>query len=240
MESATDFELAQSRIATRRRYRQSFFLWLAIFIVLIAGNVIFGSFLGGATILAQGIAFFMAFVNGVRWFYQSPFFVPQETLIKREMVWLFGEDWQDFTDAQEYIFAQDRIRKRRLGRWLFFFHIPLFLFANWLLLGISQMFTQYGTGRPDEIAVKIAFYGVVGLWTVFLIYHAIQAFPTAGMLAKRERKAAEELQHELQNMRPQKVKNEDKLKRHPLYGIGDDGELIELNEDDEKPKRGDS
>jgi hypothetical protein len=59
-------------------------------------------------------------------------------------------------------------------------------------------------------------------------------------LAKIERKAGEELRRELQSIRPEKLKFQEKRKHQPVYEVGDDGELVELSEydefEDDKPK----
>ena len=76
---------------------------------------------------------------------------------------------------------------------------------------------------------------------IYLLWGIRRNFPSQSRLAKIERKAGEELRRELQAIRPEKTKFQDKPKRQTVYEIGDDGELVELDENDAfeggKPKR---
>jgi hypothetical protein len=74
-------------------------------------------------------------------------------------------------------------------------------------------------------------YGISGIWLLFLLSHTINTFPTSKMLARRERKVGKNLQMEIDNMYPSKTKNSEKPKRDIQYKIGDDGELVEIEDE---------
>jgi hypothetical protein len=107
-------------------------------------------------------------------------------------------------------------------------------------------FAIYGTFdfavQYRELSLQPLCLSVPILWTIFLLLpHALQAFPTDGMLVRRERKVARKLQAEIDSVHPDKLKNDEKLKRDKRYIVGDDGELEEVEDEitqlEDKPKR---
>src|SRR5207302_3551373 len=82
-------------------------------------------------------------IQGIRVYYDSPRHVFPKDRIAQEMTWLYGEDWANTTSTEEYTFAEDRIRKRRMGRWMFVIHLVLFLPVNGLILYIMSRVMPY-------------------------------------------------------------------------------------------------
>jgi hypothetical protein len=233
MTETIDFQLAQIRLKDRQRKQSLLLLWLALFCTTIIMNVIFGGIVEWWVPLEIFTAL-MVVVKAIQLYYSSPRRSIRSELIEQEMDWLFGLDWREHTGPQEYTFAQDRIRKRRLERWLFALHLLAFVpISTFFLSGISFLASYGQPGGEICIAVPLT-------WLVFLLFpHGIRAFPTKEMLANREQRAGEALWLELQKMRPEKLKTKAKPKRDVKYVVGDDGELVEveLEETDEKSKR---
>jgi uncharacterized membrane protein len=232
--SLTDFELAQERLKTHQRTRTLALLWFGAFGLLILLTIPMGGDVAGTLFPFMVLALFMSAFYGLQACYSSPQKLLDKTLIEKEMIWLFEETWRDNTGAFEYTFAQDRIRSRRRNRLIFVMHLLLFLPIN--------AFALFAGFAPPTTGLEQLCLTVPIIWTVFLLLpHAIQAFPTAGMLARRERKVAQNLQAEIDSMYPSKSKNEEKAKTDNQYRVGDDGELVEIEGDelleDEKPKR---
>jgi hypothetical protein len=210
-----EYELAQKRIQAWRRKRNDtialvVFIALVSAVCLLAGNSAFVC--GLPFILLAGL---FALSNVIELYYHAH--APSEADMAQEMVWLFGDDWREMTGAQEYALAQDRIRERRIGRWVLPVHIALYtLAAGVILLPIRPM--------PPLV------YGLFGLWLIGLFFHARHTFPSLENLARRERKAGEAIRRELELLTPEKRKHEEKPKR--AYALGDDGEIVELMNED--------
>ena len=235
MAQLTEFDLAQKRLKERQRMRTFLILWLAFLLGALFLMVIFPSG-SGLWIILGLIAGVLAASNGLQLRISSPNRMPRPELVEQEMSWLFGEDWRDFTSAQEYAFAQDRIRQRRLGRFGLLLHLIVFVPSAAYLVLIGTFLRSYGEALGNA-ALIVPFAWLIGL----LIPHAWRAFPTKGMLARREQKAGSELLLELRRMRPEKLKNDEKLKRGVQYTVGDDGELVEVSQlDEEKHKHQDT
>ncbi len=231
------FELAQIRLKKRQRKKVLFIIWIVIFCVLIGINIQFGGIDWYWNPL-EIFAIFMMGYYGLQLFYHAPERVPKQQLIENEMLWLFGEDWKDFSGPMEYTFAQDRIRRRQVARWGLYFHLFLFIPINGFnVFYFVPYFLSHSYGEPLAPLLAGVAYGISGIWMLFLLSHAINTFPTLKMLARRERKIGKNLQMEIDNMYPSKAKNGDKPKHNVQYKIGDDGELIEVDAADEKPKR---
>ncbi|MEZ4671663.1 MAG: hypothetical protein R3E39_27480 [Anaerolineae bacterium] len=234
----SEFELAQKRLALRQRHRMFMLLWLGVFGVLVFLTIPFGGAVAGSLLPLTLFTLFMTIFYGLQTYYSSPGRIIKQPLIEQEMTWLFGETWQENTGSFEYTFAQDRIRLRRRNRWLFFLHLLVYVPVNaFVLYGIFDFAVKYREPTMQTICLPIPI-----LWTlVLLLPHALQAFPTDGMLARRERKVAQTLQAEINNMYPTKAKNEEKAKTEKHFRVGDDGELVELDDTpvdlNEKPKR---
>lgn len=235
MQGQTDFEIAQRRIAERQRKRNIFYIWLATLILLILFGLASGGEVCGALFPIGGIIGLIAFAKGIELYYESPGRQTSREQIEEEMLWLFGENWQEAVGTQSYAFAQSRIRQRRKERWLFVVHTLLFVPGSLAIVSIGLTGVKYG--EPSVAAILI----LNAIWLLFFLRHAVNAFPTRGMLARRERKVGEALLLELQSMRPEKLKRKEKPGDASGYTISDDGELIELVEDsdplDDKPKR---
>ena len=231
MQPTSEFELAQKRFKERQRNQFLMIAWFALFCTTMITNVIFGGIVEWWVPLEM-FTLIMAVRKLLQIRYSSPIRTIRVGLIEQEMEWLFGEDWHDYTGAQEYIFAQDRIRKRRMERWGFALHLFAFALAVAFAVNMVLFFAKYG--QPGgEICLAAPL-----IWFAFLLVpHLLRVFPFKFMLARREQNLGETLRLELQRMQPEKRKNEDKPKRNVAYTVGDDGELIEVDRSDDKPKR---
>jgi len=168
----------------------------------------------------------------IEMYYTNPEHAPTEAEIEQEMKWLFGDDWQVIASAQAYALAQDRIRKRRTGKWGFLGHFLLYIPVNcWII--VTALRDQH---NPEGFIIFI-----IAIWIILFVAHALSAFPTRKMLEKRETNFGKTLQFELERLQPEKLKPKEKLKRGKYYQVGDDGELEEVEDEvvrsDEKPKR---
>lgn|GEM_PF-1739672 len=232
MTEITEFELAQKRLKDRQRDWFVLFLSSAIFGMTLVGGSIYGD--GGSCWLPfQLLTAIMAASKALQLYYSSPNRAPRVERIEQEMVWLFGDDWRDVTGAHEYSFAQERIQKRHIDRWFLLPHIIVFLLGSLTLMSIGAAVLNYG-----QAAGWLPF-GIVIVWfSLALLPHCLRAFPTKGMLSRRERRTGEALRRELHRMQPEKLKNEGKPQRETEYVFGDDGEIIELSDfNDPKQKR---
>ncbi|MEP7290651.1 MAG: hypothetical protein ABI835_02660 [Chloroflexota bacterium] len=229
MTQTTEFELAQTHLKDYQRTRTLLMLWSALFAGTLITHLIFGGTLG-CWLPFHAITGVMALTKALRLYYKSPEQLPQIERVEQEMGWLFSDDWRDLTGAHEYGFAQDRIQRRRIDRWEFLIHVILFLLASALLIFGGMTFLNYG----ESVGRYLVLIPVV--WFVLaLLPHCLRAFPTRGMLIRRERRTGDALRRELRRMQPEKLKNEDKSKREVQYTLGDDGELVEAS-DPAQPK----
>lgn len=224
MPEITEFELAQKRLKDRQRDWFVLILSSAIFGMTLVGSSVYGD--GGSCWLPfQILTAIMVVSKALDLYYSSLGRAPRIDRIEQEMVWLFGEEWRDITGAHEYSFAQERIQKRSIDRWLLLPHIIVFLLASMVLVALGTTLLFYGQ------AVGWIPLGIAVVWfALALLPHCLRAFPTESRLARRERRTGEALRRELRRMQPEKLKNEEKSKRHIAYTVGDDGELVELSD----------
>jgi hypothetical protein len=237
VESIADHEIAQKRIDERRRNRDQFYFRLAALTALVFVSIFTGS--GGLSCLLPVLIFvgLVAASKGVELFFSSPHQELPTPLVEQELEWLFGQDWQNSTGSVEYAFAQDRIRKRQIARWKFPIHLLIFGLIYFLI-------TQFINGQfaPFNMTAPVWLYALPLIYLVFLIRHAWSAFPTRGLLERRERAAALTMDRELQAIQPRKLKREETLKPDARYAISGDGELVEVPDSEaqvQKEKRGD-
>jgi hypothetical protein len=218
-----DYDVAQRRMEARERNRDLFLFSLMLTVVLIWLSLGSGQ---SANCMVPIIALvgLITTAKGIQVYYESPHRLPTAKLTEQEMCWLYGEDWANTTSIEEYTFAQDRIRKRRIGRWIFVLHLLVFFPINGFILYLASGITHY-----DEPSGKWLF-GIPALWFIFLLWKAWQAFPTAAMLERRERKAGEAIELEIEALRLDKQKRGEKGKRSTHVVLSDDGELLEVPE----------
>ncbi len=95
----------------------------------------------------------------------------------------------------------------------------LFILVNGLLLPF--LFAEYNGPVPVWLIA------VPAIWALLLLRNFVTAFPTVGMLRRRERAAAEAVELEIQSLQFAKQKRGEKAKRVVL---ADDGELVEIPE----------
>jgi hypothetical protein len=214
---------ALRRLDTRESHRELFYaslMLLAVLILLSLGN----NFTPYCAVPLTALVGLITVAQGIRLYFESPRALPSREGLDQEMYWLYGPDWKSTTSVEESEFALDRIRKRRIGRWMFLLYLPVFLPIIGLILLLAPLFTQY------DPAASPLLYGLPILYLIFLLWKVWQAFPTADRLARRERKAGEALDLELEVLHLDKQKRGEKAKRHSRLVLSDDGELVEVPE----------
>lgn len=193
MQPYSDYEIAQRRIAERQRKKTQFrtsllFVAIPLLITLIDRTV------GACTIPLAVIAGLLVIANGIEWYYSTPEHAPSDADIVQEMMWLFGDDWQDHANAQAYAMAHHRIHMRRLSKWKFIGHLLLFVPINSLIvIGATRNTRPTGTA----ILLVIAF-----VWLVIFINHARSTFPKKEVLSHRETRFGASLQSEMAQLQP--------------------------------------
>ncbi len=233
MQPYSDYEIAQRRIAERRANKSRFQFLLALIAILVFITL---SSSGSAfcTVPIGIIMALFAVSHRIEMYYTNPEHAPTEAEIEKEMEWLFCDDWQEIASAQAYALAQDRIRKRRMGKWGFLGHFLLYIPVNcWII--VTALRDRH---NPEGFIIFI-----IAIWIILFIAHARSAFPTKQSLEKREINFGKTLHFELARLQPEKAKAKEKLKRGKYYQVGDDGELEEVEDEivrlEEKPKRSD-
>jgi 2TM domain len=231
MQPYSDYEIAQRRIAERQASKSRFRILLVViailvFITLVSGESAF------CTVPIGIITALFAFADGIEMYYATPEHGPSEAEVEQEMSWLFGKDGQNQSTTQAHALAQERIRKRRIKKWKFFGHLLLFVPVNgWLI------HSAISTNNGD----RFGFLLVTLTWFILFIAHAESVFPSQRILEKREASFGNQILSELDNLQNVKVKPKEKLKRGKYYEVGDDGELVEVEDEivslEEKPKR---
>ncbi|MBZ0297633.1 MAG: 2TM domain-containing protein [Anaerolineae bacterium] len=223
MENPSVYDLAQQYIEQRQRKRDHALFWLVLAALSLLSTFAFA----GCLLPLLPIALIFAALSYNE--FTARQWIPPTPQVDQEMEWLFGENWADTADVYEYALALERIRKRRIARSRFVFHLIVFLLvaSGFLIVIFSFVLvrrTYSGMAEPPLLLLipLIA-------WIAMLVYHRNRVFPTQRRLAQRERQAGEAIQRELDQMQPVKLKNEEKLKRDTYYTVGDDGELIEVD-----------
>lgn len=238
MDYPPDFVIAQERFRKRNQQKHFFYLWLTlllglIILIFLAEITKIGR-LSIYMIPVVAIVGVITLIRGIRLYRDSPNRKLDDSLIQQEMTWLFGEAWEETTGTYEYAFAQDRINKRRSERWLFLLNVFFFIPIGGFLVMMGHIFTQY------REPVGNCFYAGAAIWLFLLAHRALMAFGTKGMLARRERKAGESLQQEIERIQYRKHKHEEKPKRGGNLILSDDGEIVEIDDDElwsNPPKR---
>lgn len=230
MEDFFDYDIAQQRIEERRKKRNRFLVWICVTLLLLVSSLVSEN---PETRYLFPVAIAAAYLTGLRGievYFTAPNRAPNKETLEQQMEWLFGSEWRETAGVKEYSFAQDRIRKRRVQKWSFLLHLLVFVPALivWILY---ESFSGYSFAGESLFVIVV--------WSIFIILRAISVLVSNYDLPVRERRVGHELKQELENLQPEKAKNEQKPKRQ--YAIGDDGELVELDsnptEPEEKPKR---
>ncbi len=223
MDELSDFDNVQRRIKKRQNKRNVFYLWLGVFIIFLSVVILandhqiwnFSAPFLALTGLFTGI-------RGVQFYALRPRVESEGPLIEQEMGWLFSEQWELTTNEKEYSYAQERIRKRKLDRWLFLVILIVSIVGTgWLALiavGTSEVV-------PNS-ALANGLFATAVIWTLLVIWRGIYVFPTKERLVSRERTAGEAIRREFSFLHPSKSKHVEKQKRTTPYVIGDDGELM--------------
>lgn len=220
-----DHEIAERRL----KRRATRIMQLKITLGLIALIVIFIMLVPTVSCLWV-IVFLLGVISipmGIEHYYDAPERLPSNAQTEEEMRWLFGEEWQANADAKQYAFAQERIRQRAVRRWTFAGHLLVFIPAEVLLLQGFHL-----TNSTDSAVWLVIMVG----WAFLVFLHWRYVFPSNKRLEKRETQYGNYLRGELERMQPEQKA---KLKRGVYYMVGDDGELVEVEDEDneaEKPK----
>lgn len=221
MEDFSAYELAQRRIEKRQRKKTHTITWLilaviCILLILVVGNCAFP---------LAAIAVLFTVYSGIEWYLASTKWIPPQPQVEQEMEWLFGDGWQNFTGVHEFSLAVERIYNRRKTRGQFAFHLGFFALAHvFIVVLIVYNLTNFHTPGP------ILVLAIPVVWLAALAIHFSYSFPTQQTLMQREQQAGKAIQKELDQLWSGKLKNEDKLKRDVYYILGDDGELIEVDQ----------
>jgi hypothetical protein len=200
MQQHSDYDIAQQRITEREKKKNTFYLWLILLGIVFLVGLIGGGQTGGLLWPIAGLIGILTAAKGIQLYYDSPKRTPPENLTRLEMSWLFGDDWQEHTGNREYVFAQDRIRRRYISRWIFLLHTIIFLLAN---LFIFALYSGYkDTGEPGGEWWLI----FPTIWLFFYLRHAFIVFAGLERLEKRERKLGDSLRYELYAIHPNNPK----------------------------------
>ena len=236
MEQLTGYTIAHERIEERQRKSNRFKGWIILLIPV--GLVTFLSYQAAdhtwlcTAPMLLGLGVFLL-MDGIELYLLSPRRELSTAVFEQEMTWLFGDDWQVTAGTQEYMLGQERIRRRQVRRGQFYPHLFVSVIMN------SRLLTLLNT-PPDYGALQGL--GVIAVLLGLLIFHGYKVFPSRGRLEQRERQFGQAIQVEIQQIEPEMMKRMEKPKRDVRYLIGEDGELVEIEDeftfdDDEKPKR---
>jgi hypothetical protein len=237
VEQLSGYEIAQQRIEQRQRKRYRVGAWITLCILsgifLLLGGI---RTAGCAVPLLVSFAFF-AFMDGIQLYFASVRRAPSPETVADEMNWLFGDDWRDIAGTQEFMLAQERIRKRRVRKAYFFLNVVAFFLGNTALFLLMASNAASGT-------MNCLLLFAIG-WLVIMGGHGLMALPTRRRLARQESKFGQAVLAEMQRSTPDIGKRKEKPKNDVQYRIGEDGELEEVKyeftfDEDDKPKRSDS
>lgn len=222
MNTVSEYEIAHQRLESRKTSKNAFLRMLIILLIMIALSAIGGTMLTCSLLPITVIIGIFTIIRGIQFYQDARPYTPSEQLVELEMMWLYGDDWQNITTVHEYTIAQDRIRKRRRDRGSFLMHLLIFIPINSGLVIIADTFTRYGENGSWWV------YAITLIWSLFLLVNAVQVFAPRWMLEQRERKAGEAMRREIEKLYPEKLKQKEKLKRGVYYTLSDDGELVEM------------
>lgn len=241
MEQLSGYEIAQKRIEGRQRQRNRFGIWIGLLILSALLFLLGGVPAGRYTVPLLVIFGFLTIMEGIQLYFASPKRAPTLMMVEDEMAWLFGRDWRDMAGTQEFMLAQERIRRRRIRRGYFYLDAIVFLLVNGTLwyFGIDSMTKKFSTFSGAHGYLILFAFG----WLVFLGGHAAMVFPTRRRLARQESQIGHAILAEMQRSTPDIGKRKEKPKHDVRYRVGEDGELVEVedeftfDDEDEKAKR---
>lgn len=138
---------------------------------------------------------------------------------------IYGDDWGLTASQEDYHRVRKGIEQDFTKRKEFLIHLSVYLPIN-LLFWLSWLFTRDFFGFPWPVLLTLG-------WGIGMVAHAVDTyFQTGGRVTAREAAIQREIERERLSV--------EKPKRSRLV-IADDGELMEMVEDDEeteeKPKR---
>ena len=221
MDDIKRYELARRRLDDYQKNKTALVFWLAGLTVMIVVTMLAGRMAYTCLIPITAIVGLFTLVRGISVFYARPSRVLSESLIDKEMGWLFGDNWQDQAGEEEYDFASQRIRQRQAGRWYVLLHLLVFLPVSGFLFTVGSTFDKYREPGSPWI------YAIIGIWAMVVLWDIRNRFPTSGMLRRREREAVQLLQQALGSggsIAKLKLKHSDKS----TAAFSEDGKLEEL------------
>jgi hypothetical protein len=218
VEQLSGYEIAQQRIEARQKQRfragiafAMFFLLL--FLTLLAGPAAYGCLV--PLILTFGL---LALFGAAQLYYASPRGAPSIRVVEDQMNWLFGDGWRDVAGTNEFILAQERIRRRRTRRTQFYFHLTIFILAAIAMMPLLI------SGIPSGSLLLL----FPLIWLSIVIAHGLDACPSRGRLESEERQIGQAILTELDHSARDIEKRKEKPKNDVRYAIGEDGELVEI------------
>lgn len=229
----SDYEIAKRHAEQRQRKRRQFNFFLAAFgIVLCFGVNFLGTIIPTCMLVLMSVVGLAVVAHAIELQLTAPQRQLSTALVEQELEWLFGQDWQNCTSSVEYAFARDRVLKRQGARAIFPFHALIFaIFYSAFVSWLSGIFAFAPAIEPKWLI----FLPLV--WLFFLGRHAWNSFATRGMLQRRERAVAQAVERKLQSIQSHKIIEPDTLKPGAHFVISDDGELVEVTEDQSAAKR---
>ncbi len=158
MNNSLDFENTPQHRRQRQAKRVAYYILIGVFAVLVAVNIVGGGAVHGCMVpLAALAGLFMAALGTELRFTDPKRMVPSE-LIDQELEWLLGKGKVKSVSPLEYVFAQDRIRRRRAARWrCVLLSIPLWALIAYLAF-MAIMTQQYG----EPMAAALLFFLIGG------------------------------------------------------------------------------
>ena len=238
MEQLSEHEIAQQRIEELQHRRSRLIIWVVLLVVLLLAALVGNIPSISCTIPLIIAGFIFASLDGIELYFASPRRAPVAETVEQEMSWLYGDDWQEQVGAPEYKRGRERVRQRGISRWHFFLHVIVFLLANVAIANLMFFENRGLFIRPSEYLLTFEIF-----WLALLVRHAFMAFPSSYRLMQREQRIGQAIRDEIQrNRQRETLKWKEKPKRDVLYRIGEDGELVEVEDEftfneDEKPKR---
>jgi hypothetical protein len=138
-------------------------------------------------------------------------------------------------DEQE---IRERVEKRIKQRNEFYSHLVIYIAVNlmlWVIWGLSDdsRLFEFGFGGFDDVPWPI--FSTLG-WGLGVLIHGLSVyFNSPGRADAHERMVQREVERERERLEAAGLAN--KRKRDALYRLSDDGELIEVTDDEVEEKR---
>jgi RsiW-degrading membrane proteinase PrsW (M82 family) len=196
MNNVSGPQSTQQQAQQRQQKQLSFYFFLSAFALLIAINIVWGCSVHGCMVPVAALVGIFTTALGAELFLTSPRRVVPPALIDQELEWLLGSDKVPFVTPLEFVFAQERIRRRRAARWRFvLLTMPILVLIAYLMFMVI-MFDNYS--EPGAAALVVC---VIAGLLLLLVRMFVQAFPTRWILARQEPGALASLPEEFHTIR---------------------------------------